>query len=248
MNTTTETAGETTVQETAAVAQTAWEDVAAESTAAENAKKAETKSTIVHDSIDVPVTEAVLAKIATDNAADDLEKQGLESALEKLKEQVKSTKAKIDVLDEAMSERHEAVRSGVQTITGRFRVVDIFETNTVRYLDPETGEVLCERPMSIGERQAELPFANGTNGSSKLEDDATDEEESADNEELDEDGDAGITEDDGMDAVMEALEGDKSDAESVVDPEAVLGAADSGAAPALSDPPSKPTRKGKKAS
>lgn len=162
-------------EENASTSTTTWQEVAQESAA-----NPEPRSELVTDTIKVPITDAALARIARENAADDLVRQGLEGELEDLKEKVKGKKGEIDVVTNRIAERHESVRSNQQTLRGQWRVVDIFATNTVQYLDPETGVVVFERPMAYHERQQELPLGDPSA------DDASDDDDDAETEEVDE--------------------------------------------------------------
>jgi len=161
--------------ETPAEGTATWTDVA---------KASDAQPRRVRDTLKVAITDLAKAKIADDNAADDLAKRQLEEELEGLKEDVKATKSKIDVIDTRMSERHEAVRTGVQSLTGEWLVTQIFEQNEVQYTDPATGLVVHTRAMTNLERQGELPFGHSPTSIHDEEDDSTpfDDEDEVDGE------------------------------------------------------------------
>lgn len=131
-----------------------WADAIAASTEAQ--KPDPLPFDTVEEVLTVKVTAVAKMKIADELAADDAEKKRLECELDALKEDVKAKKAEVDVVTKRMDERYEAIRNGVQKLKGEWRVVEHVETNTVRYHDIETGELMHERAMTADERQQEL--------------------------------------------------------------------------------------------
>lgn len=134
-------------------AQTTWADVAAASAEAEASVREK-----LTDVIEVKLTDADLANIARENAADDEAKAALQAQLDDLKSEMKDKKTSISAIEQRVRDRNTAVRKGTQARKGEWLVESLFETNTVRYLDPRTEQVVHERPMSVSERQIELPL------------------------------------------------------------------------------------------
>jgi hypothetical protein len=252
-----------TTPSTEPTATTTWQDVAA---ASAEAQRAEPEPEYVTDVLQVKITDSRLATIARENADDDLEKQQLESELETLKEEVKAKKGEIDAIEKRMSERHEAVRTGVQSLKGRWRVVEIFETNTLRYVDPETGLIVHERPMTASERQQDLfsqrsptqahaPAADDAFPEATEASDAPANEKSAASDDSTEEAARAEADDDEGSELEEPLDralaeteppGEPNDDDTEIDATEILEAATTQVEPQMSQPPSKPTRRGRR--
>lgn len=115
---------------------------------------------IVEEVLDVKLSESDLADIARANAADDQEKTERQRQVDDLKTKLKDQKTAIDALTARMHDRNNSVLKGRQARKAKWILESVFSTNTVRYLDPVTEEVVLERPMERDERQISLPLVS----------------------------------------------------------------------------------------
>lgn len=188
-----------------------WGDVVAASEANERASK---EPDAVYEYIDVPIDDAALAKIAMANAED-------AATIETLEDDIKEIRARIKPITLRIAGRNEGILSGTHNV--RARRVDLFETNTIQYLDPESGKVLDERAMGAEDRQLELPL---------------------DGQAADADSSHEIFDSDYPDSTTNLGEdGPDSEGINALD---VLSAADKPVTPAESEPPSRPVKRKKK--
>jgi hypothetical protein len=203
-----------------------WADVIVESAAA-NTPPVERET--VTDTIELPLVDADYARIAKSNASDDDTAMSLEADIAALKEETKEKKAELAVVLKRIRERHSSIRSGKMLVSGTWFVDEHFETNTVRYVDRETGKIMHERAMRTDERQMSLGL------------DVPDEM-------ADDDDEGGDIEDRLDRAIADGDEEDDLSQSDVSDPDAVLAAADNVASPIAAEPPSKPIKRTRKVS
>ena len=110
----------------------------------------------IEDVLDVKVTDAEKAAMLEANGADDIEKEQLERAIDALKADLKEKKSETEAIAARIKDRNRTGAKGVQSRKRVWRVGTCFALNTVRYIDPETGVVVHERPLTRDERQLEL--------------------------------------------------------------------------------------------
>jgi hypothetical protein len=174
------------------------------------------------ETIKVSITPEMEAQLFREMMVDDAARTSLESRLENEKHIVKATKAEIDAIAQRMTQRCEDGRRGLRAVRGR--LVRIFETNSLQWVDPKTGLILHSRAMTGAERQQTLDFDSTipiVNGQAADADAASEPD---------------LPEDD-RDSTTNMVD----------DPEGLLIAADKETKPALEDPPSKPSRRARKA-
>lgn len=110
----------------------------------------------VEDVIEVRVSDAEKAAMLSLNGADESEKEQIESEIAALKEELKDKKAEVTSIASRMKDRNRTGAKGVQARRCKWKVGTCFALNTIRYVDPSTGLVVHERPLTQAERQLEL--------------------------------------------------------------------------------------------
>lgn len=134
-----------------------WNDIV-KATADKDASREERE--IVEDVLEVKLSERDYANIARANAADDEEKTTRQRTVDDLKSDLKDEKSAIDAIDARMRDRNNTVRKGSESRRAHWIVLTLFAQNAVRYLDPDTGEVVHERALRSDERQVSLPLVS----------------------------------------------------------------------------------------
>jgi len=130
-----------------------WKDVAA---ASADRDAHEWTWEEVEDVIEVKITNAEAAAMLAANGADEGEKEAAERAIDALKAELKEKKSEVEAIAARMKDRNRTGAKGVQSRKAKWRVGTCFALNTIRYIDPESGLVVHERPLTQAERQLEL--------------------------------------------------------------------------------------------
>lgn len=132
---------------------TLWKDVA-EASASRDAHEWTWED--VEDVLEVRLSDAEKASMLSLNGADEEEKERIEAEIASLKEELKDKKAEVTSIASRMKDRNRTGAKGAQSRKRVWRVGTCFALNTVRYIDPDTGLVVHERPLTRDERQLEL--------------------------------------------------------------------------------------------
>jgi hypothetical protein len=110
----------------------------------------------VEDVLDVKLAPSEAADMLRANGADEIEKESIERDIDALKAELKEKKSEVEAIAARMKDRNRTGAKGVQSRKARWKVGTCFALNTVRYVDPDTGLVVHERPLTRDERQLEL--------------------------------------------------------------------------------------------
>lgn len=186
--------------------------------------------------IKATLTAALKSRLGELDMEDRQARKKLEERLDSEKEKVKGTKAEIEAIDVRVRERLDEANAGVMTVDGDWIREKDFRLGTVRIICAETGLVMAERALTGQERQTTLGFdgANGTSSSDEDGDEPFDDVDGDEDEPSLPDFDSTTN-----------LRGDPDEPE-IDDPETLLDSAGT-KEPTAEPPPSKPTRRRRKA-
>lgn len=177
----------------------------------------------VTDVIDVPANPVRITAKLVDI---DNEIKRRRSAFDAAKLEAKARKADLESAEGERDDLIDSLRTGVEQLAGNFIIEDRFREGLTRWFIKDTGEMVKEAPMEPERRQEALPFP--------LESKALDE--------------GGTIPPPPMSSVddVNGFSGSSPD-DTDIDALSLMKAAQSGGAPEMAKPPSKPIKRGKKA-
>lgn len=215
----------------------AWKDVAV---ASAEAQQPDVERETITDEIDIPADPERIGRelVLVDNKI-----KACRTDYDAAKATLKAKKAALEAAEGERDELIDALRTHVQTIHGVFVVESDFRSLTERWID-EHGELVREIPLSAERRQTKL-FDNSHSLAETGEGEAADDDADgdADGDAEEEDAESQVLED-RLDRALAEADAAFDDSTNVTDPEGLLGAT---AAPTHADPPSKPSRRARKA-